>query len=491
MQATDSKSKPTLTTRKMKRFAILPGLAITILFFVACTSGDETATTSIDEDSSETSFIQTAEAESNKAVGIDIATNEHAAIDETETVTSAVEITDDEIAEVISAESSQVENLPTSFTATLKTGTGVTEELVIETDDLLREESVTVASEEQSDGGLDAWELRLVDIWKNSIDGVVLINLDAALFLGDGTGAGWFWDQQGHIVTNYHVVRPTSSFTTPPNITVETFDGDVYEAEFIGGDTVSDIAVIKIDAEPGTLNPLPIGDSAILQPGMGAIALGHPFGADQAFSMTHGIISGLSRSIQSQGGRMPVPAVIQTDADMNPGNSGGPLLNSSGQVVGVNTQIRSLSSTNSGVGFATPINLVRRVVNNLIEHGVHEYPLIGISSWVITPAWVEQLNLKEGQRGLIITAVSPDGPADKAGIIPDSGVITSSGLRMPKGDGDIVVRIDNVQIDDIYDLRSYIMLNTSPGDEIVIEVLRDGRIIPITLTLGSWGNQFN
>ena len=260
---------------------------------------------------------------------------------------------------------------------------------------------------------------------------------------------------------------------------------------------MSDIAVLKIDAETTVSNPLPVGDSANLKPGMTAIALGHPFGVDQAFSMTHGIISGLSRSIQADTSTIPIPAVIQTDADMNPGNSGGPLLNSAGEVIGVNTQIRSLTSTNSGVGFATPINLVRRVVNNLIENGVHEYSLIGISSRVVTRAWAEELDLEEDQRGLLVTGVSPDGPADEAGIRPDSGTFTpSSGFSglsryLPKGDGDIIVRIDNVEIDDLYDLRSYIMLNTSPGDEIVVEVLRDGEIVPISLTLGSWGDRFN
>ena len=183
---------------------------------------------------------------------------------------------------------------------------------------------------------------------------------------------------------------------------------------------------------------------------------------------------------------------------MNPGNSGGPLLNSAGEVIGVNTQIRSLTSTNSGVGFATPINLVRRVVNSIIEEGVHEYPLIGISSRVVTRAWAEELDLDEDQRGLLVTAVSPDGPADEAGIRADTGSFTSSSSGFqsfsrynPKGDGDIIIRIDNVKIDNLYDLRSYIMLNTSPGDEIVIEVLRDGETVPISLTLGSWGDRFN
>ncbi len=477
-QKTTSTDQPQNTMKLSTKTSLstLPFAAIA-LFAIACTS-DPQPTTSTDgapDPTSESAFVQTAEATSNEAVGmVDERPESHA--------TEAVKVsrfdapTADDAAGILVL----ADDIDGVLIADVD---GITSDLVFEENtDLPRDVAATESQE---------WEIRLMDIWDDSISGVVLINLENTFFPGTGTGAGWFWDDEGHIVTNYHVVRPTTSLVTPNTIIVETFDGDQFEAEFVGGDHVSDIAVLKIDVEKSTLNPLTIGDSADLKPGMAAIALGHPFGIEQSFSMTHGIISGLSRSIQSEASTIPIPAVIQTDADMNPGNSGGPLLNSAGEVIGVNTQIRSLSNTNSGVGFATPINLVRRVVNSLIEDGVHEYPLIGISSWVITPTWAEQLDLDQDQRGLLVTAVSPDGPAHKAGIIPDSGQTSSSGVRGPKGDGDIIVRIDNVTIEDIDDLRSYIMLNTSPRDEIVIEVLRDNKIVPISLTLGSWGDQFN
>ncbi len=471
--------------KHLKIFAILPILSLALLANACTSEDDESVTTDTSQPTSETAFIEAAEAASSEAVGMISDDPEHQVNAAEDTVSIAPQQRSEDVITMTFTHPDDVESLPTSFTGTLKLNDDESAEFIIEPDATLEEESIVSAIEEQAASEREAWELRLTDIWDESISGVVLIELENLGFFGSGTGAGWFWDNQGHIVTNHHVVRPTTNFVTPPTIIVETFDGDQFEAEFIGGDPISDIAVIKIDAEVSTIHPLLIGDSADLKPGMTAVALGHPFGADQAFSMTHGIISGLSRSIQSQAGSIPIPAVIQTDADMNPGNSGGPLLNSAGQVIGVNTQIRSLSNTNSGVGFATPINLVRRVVNNIIDHGTHEYPLIGISSWVITPSWIERLDLDEDQKGLLVTAVSPDGPADNAGIRADTG--TSA----PKGDGDIIVSIDNVRIEDLYDLRSYIMLNTSPGDAIVIEVLRDGKTIPITLTLGSWGDQFN
>lgn len=452
-----------------KTLTLIPAFVLAVVA-IACTSSEATNVSESTEPASETAFLKTAEATSNEAVGMN---NVVPQSDDAE----GIEIAPSNSLTILHTAEDNIDGVPIS-------------DLV--SDEENREAIEALASMERAD-----WEHRLTEIWEDSISGVVLINLGNTLLPGNGTGAGWFWDDEGHIVTNYHVVRPTTSFVTPITIIVETFDGEQFEAEIIGGDPVSDIAVLKIDAGANVSDALPIGDSADLKPGMTAVALGHPFGIDQAFSMTHGIISGLSRSIQAGTNTMPIPAVIQTDADMNPGNSGGPLLNSAGEVIGVNTQIRSLTNTNSGVGFATPINLVRRVVNNLIENGEHEYPLIGISHWGFTRAQAEELGLKEGQRGLLVTAVSPDGPADKAGIRPDSGTFVSSsgftGLRQfnPNGDGDIIVRIDNVKIDNLYDLRSYIMLNTSPGDEIVIEVLRDGDTVPISLTLGSWGDRFN
>lgn len=458
-----------------KTLTLVPALALAVVA-IACTSSEATNVPEATETDSETTFLKTAEATSNEAVGM------------TDIVPQA---DDTDVVEIAPSDAlAGSDALMISHTAEDNIDGVPISDLVNNEEN--NETIEALASTERAD-----WEFRLTEIWEDSISSVVLINLGNTLLPESGTGAGWFWDDGGHIVTNYHVVRPTTSFITPTTIIVETFDGDQFEAEFVGGDPVSDIAVLKIDVEAAVSDPLPIGDSADLKPGMTAIALGHPFGIDQAFSMTHGIISGLSRSIRASANTIPIPAVIQTDADMNPGNSGGPLLNSAGEVIGVNTQIRSLTNTNSGVGFATPINLVRRVVNNLIETGVHEYPLIGISHWGLTRAQAEELGLEEDQRGLLVTAVSPDGPADNAGIRPDTGTFTSSsGFQSfsrfnPKGDGDIIVRIDNVKINDTYDLRSYIMLNTSPGDEIVVEVLRDRETVPITLTLGSWGDRFN
>ena len=445
----------------------------------ACTVQDEQPENS-DKPSAENTFLQAAEDAKSDAVGFEF--DSQSVADENDVI---AENTDYAHAPSDTAASEL------AFALDLETGELEIQDFPIVATDVEPTAPSELKPDLQLETSLEKWELRLMEIWENSIDGVVLINLENTYFPGNGTGAGWFWDDQGHIVTNYHVVRPSSSLITPNIVIVETIHGDRYEAEFIGGDHVSDIAVIKIDVDAATFSPLPIGDSSQLKPGMAAIALGHPFGIEQAFSMTHGIVSGLARSIQSQASTIPIPAVIQTDADMNPGNSGGPLLNSNGQVIGVNTQIRSISNVNSGVGFATPINLVRRVVNSLIKDGVHEYPLIGISSWVVTPSLAEQLELDPEQRGLIVTSVSPDGPANKAGIIADSGIVTDTGFRTPKGDGDIIVRIDNIDIKDLSDLRTYIMLNTSPGDNIVIEVLRDGEIIPISLTLGSWGDRFN
>ena len=458
----------------IRALVLMPALALAAFSF-ACDSDDQPVSESTTSTTSESAFIETVEATTNEAVGMTIPND----------------LTEDSIA----AESQIIEpnmelSVPTvAFSPNLNIDGIPARDVEIVAKDV--EPSGADSSEDQAARELIAWETRLMDIWDQSIHGVVLISLENTVFPASGTGAGWFWDDEGHIVTNYHVVRPTSVLGSPrlspaTAIIVETFEGDRFEAEYIGGDHVSDIAVIKIDADSGAINSLPLGDSADLRPGMATVALGHPFGEGQAFSMTQGIVSGLARSIRSEASTIPIPAVIQTDADMNPGNSGGPLLNSSGEVVGVNTQIRSVNNINSGVGFATPINLVRRVVDSLLDDGVHEYSLIGISSWTVTPSLAEKLELDDNQGGLVVTHVAPDGPADRAGILPDTG-----GVSDLNGDGDIIVRIDNVEIDDLYDLRSYIMLNTSPGDEIVVEVLRDGELVPINVTLGSWGDRYN
>ena len=465
-----------MTNQTIKTWVVVPALALAV-FALACESSEPTETSVDNATEPNLAFIETVEATTNQAVGMD---------------TGSLSTDIDDGMSIIEAQEFTSDTLPIgpdhNIDGVLIDGVLVKDIEIVAKDSSLELDSST---DDEVARELVAWETRLMDIWDSSINGVVLINLENSIFPTDGTGAGWFWDDEGHIVTNYHVVRPTSVLGAPRigstnKIFVETFGGDRYEAEIIGGDHVSDIAVIKIDADPETYDTLPLGDSANLRPGMATVALGHPFGVGQSFSMTQGIVSGLARSIQSEASTIPIPAVIQTDADMNPGNSGGPLLNSVGEVIGVNTQIRSISNINSGVGFATPINLVRRVVDSLLDDGLHEYSFIGISFHAVTPALSERLELDDDQRGLLVTLVSPDGPAGKAGIVADSG--TSGQIA---GDGDVIVRIDNVTIKNLYDLRSYIMLNTSPGDEIVIEVLRDGEIVPISVTLGSWGDRFN
>ena len=323
-----------------RTLAILLFAAIAVLAIACSSESEPTSPPDSSIPTSESAFIETAEAITNEAVGF---------ADEDQETPS------DQVVDTSAAESLTARISPPVLSPVRSDVLGVPiSDVELLDDDTLKDAIASETIEALAVSEREDWENRLMDIWEDSISGVVLINLDTSLFGGNGTGAGWFWDDQGHIVTNYHVVRPTTGLLTPPNIIVETFDGDRFDAEFIGGDHISDIAVIKIDADPSTIKTLKVGDSANLRPGMTAIALGHPFGIEQAFSMTHGIISGLARSIQSQASSIPIPAVIQTDADMNPGNSGGPLLNSAGEVIGVNTQIRSISNINSGVGFRNP-----------------------------------------------------------------------------------------------------------------------------------------
>lgn len=320
-------------------------------------------------------------------------------------------------------------------------------------------------------------ETVLTRIWLDNIDGVVVITTDGrSLFSQGGSGTGWFWDDQGHIVTNYHVIRSGTS-EVAENIRVRTYQDQEYTAEFIGADEEADIAVLKVNAQSEEFKPLTRGDSSTLIPGMTAIAIGHPFGERQAFSMTRGIVSGLSRTVQSVQDARPIHGIIQTDADMNPGNSGGPLLNSSGEVIGVNTQIRSFDGSNSGVGFASPINLVERVVTNIIQNGEHQYPYMGVQILASSQEIIELLGLHDDAEGVYITRVFPETAADRAGIIPDSGI------REPQGDGDFIIGIDGVKVTNGADFLEYLTLNTSPGDTINIELIRDDQIVIVPLTL--------
>ena len=231
---------------------------------------------------------------------------------------------------------------------------------------------------------------------------------------------------------------------------------------------------------------LPLGDSSSLVPGMTAIALGHPFGTGQDFSMTHGIVSGLDREIQTTSDpTLLAPGIIQTDADVNPGNSGGPLLNSSGEVIGVNTQIRSLDSTNSGVGFALPINLVHRIVDGILENGAALRSYMGVSMMPLSRI-VGLADIPIDLEGIYLSVVGEDTPAYTAGLRGDSGYDVGPGV-IPNlvGDGDIVVGINGSPMSEINELRQYLTFNASPGDVMTVQVRRGGAVIDVQVTLGS------
>lgn len=339
-------------------------------------------------------------------------------------------------------------------------------------------------------------EQLLTGIWERSINAVVLIDAgrEAQSFFSpsnSSTGAGFFWDDAGHVVTNAHVVQGISAGgTAADEIVITTYSGDAYPARVVAVDTLSDLAVLKLaDGLPPGTHVLPIGDSDILIPGMSAIALGHPFGDGQDFSMTHGIVSGLDREIQTtRDGTALVPGIIQTDADVNPGNSGGPLLNSAGQVIGVNTQIRSYNNSNSGVGFALPSNHVARVVNGIIENGSPSRSWIGITMREISPQFARAADfLDDDTVGVYITTVADATPASDAGLRGDRVYDTSTAVRVSdlEGGGDVIVGINGETVETLKDLRQFLLFRTSPGDVLELTLVRDGERIIVPVVLGT------
>lgn len=283
--------------------------------------------------------------------------------------------------------------------------------------------------------------------------------------VGGGTGSGFVIDTQGHIVTNNHVVDEADF------IEVEFYNGLLAQAEIVGLDPDSDIAVLRVNVPAETLAPVTFGDSDALAVGDSVLAIGSPFGQD--WTLTTGIVSGLDRVIRGLG-QFSIGGVIQTDAAINPGNSGGPLLNAFGQVIGVNSQILSESGSNSGVGFAVPGNLVRRVAQELMVDGSVDYSYMGISGIDVNLRVIQELNLPANTRGVILNEVIGGSPANLAGL---RAVSDNSNY-------DIITGIDNIPVKTIDELISYLARNTVPNQTITVTVLRNGNenlIIPVTL----------
>jgi len=317
-------------------------------------------------------------------------------------------------------------------------------------------------------------DLSLIQIFERTEEGVVQVNVHrTSEVLGvNGVGSGFVFDKNGHIITNEHVVENSDI------VTVTFLDGRSYNAEIVGVDAATDIAVIKVNTDPSLLKPLHIGDSSNLKVGMRVAAIGNPFGLSG--TMTSGIVSALGRLLPQETG-FSIPDVIQTDAAINPGNSGGPLLNSRAEVVGINTAIQSGTGEFTGVGFSIPSNTIAKIVPKLIADGSYIHPWVGISGRDINPALATALNLVDA-RGFLIVNVVEGSPAEKAGLKGSDETREVDGVEYPFG-GDVILAVDGKVVRQIDDILIHLQRYKSVGDEMVLEVLRDGRVTNIVVEL--------
>jgi len=337
--------------------------------------------------------------------------------------------------------------------------------------------------------GLSGEQDQFVSIYKTVSPGVVSIKIYDVSGNELGLGSGWVYSSEGYIVTNNHVVDGATK------LEVDFPSGFKTYGEVVGTDAHADLAVIKITAPADELTPLKLGDSDLLNVGQIVVAIGNPFGLDS--TMTTGIISALGRAMPSStssapgGGFFSSSDIIQTDAALNPGNSGGPLLNLDGEVVGVNQAIRTTASStsgepvNSGIGFAISVNIVKRVVPSLIADGKFEYPYLGISTLDV----FDQMPLEEITRlgltqftGAYVTSVSAESPAAIAGMIASNPDTQATEVQ---AGGDLIIAIDDQPVLRFDDLISYLYTKKSPGDTVVITVLRGTEKVDLSLKLST------
>jgi len=351
------------------------------------------------------------------------------------------------------------------------------DEMTIQMQNQIDENELQVQNQIDEINNLIATEsetLSLMEIFEKAEPGVVRVNTIRNQTTNEtgGVGSGFVFDKKGHIITNAHVIEGSTK-------TVVTFlDGRSYNAEIIGVDEYTDIGVIKVNADLKLLNPLSLGDSSNLDVGEPIAAIGNPFGLSG--SMTSGIVSQMGRLLPSGSG-YSIPDVIQTDAAINPGNSGGPLLNMRGNIVGINTAIQSTTGEFTGVGFAIPSQTVAKIVPTLISEGEYKHPWIGISGRDIDPDTANVLGLKDALGFLIITVVE-NSPASDAGLIGSDKMIEVDGKEYPVG-GDVIVAVDGMDVRKIDDILVHLQRVKTVGDEMNLEVLRDGRTTNVTVIL--------
>jgi S1-C subfamily serine protease len=287
----------------------------------------------------------------------------------------------------------------------------------------------------------------------------------------EGTGSGFIYDREGHVVTNFHVVDGAD------DIEVKFGDELSLPAQVVGTDPANDLAVLRIDVSQIAVTPVELGSSADLRVGQRAIAIGNPFGLDQ--TLTTGVISALGRPLQTESDNF-IFNVIQTDAAINPGNSGGPLLDSRGRVIGVNTAIRQDAE---GIGFAVPVDTVKRIVPALIANGTYPHPWLGLLGYSISPALAEALRLPV-EEGVLVAQLYRRAPAVEAGVRGAQRETIVGNRRFLIG-GDIITAIDGVAISDWNSLTEYLELNTVVGDAVTLSLLRDDQPLQLEVTLGT------
>ncbi|HEY0681638.1 MAG TPA: trypsin-like peptidase domain-containing protein [Steroidobacter sp.] len=322
--------------------------------------------------------------------------------------------------------------------------------------ELMQDEQAVIGLFEAAKGSVVyiSTQERVLDYWTRNV-----------MTVPRGTGSGFIWDEQGHVITNLHVVQGSSQAI------VKLADGRDFEATFVGGSAAHDIAVLRIQAPDNAPAPIPVGTSADVQVGQKVFAIGNPFGLD--WTLTTGIVSALDRSLDGEDGRV-IQHLIQTDAAINPGNSGGPLLDSSGRLIGMNTAIFSPSGASAGIGFAVPVDTINRVAPELIATGRYAPPSLGVEvDEVLSRAVARQLGIS----GAAILRVQQGGTGDRAGL---------RGARMGRRNsiipGDVIVGIDGEDVDSGALLAARLD-DYKPGDTVRLKVWREGKEIELTAEL--------
>jgi serine protease Do len=295
----------------------------------------------------------------------------------------------------------------------------------------------------------------------------------------EASGSGFVWDKQGRIVTNNHVVDGADK------IQVTFYDGTIVPATVVGTDPDSDLAVVQVDVPADELHPVQVADSTQVKVGQLAVAIGNPFALQN--TMTVGIVSAMGRSLPAsenttQGPVYTIPDIIQTDAPINPGNSGGVLVDDEGRLIGVTAAIESPTQASAGIGFAIPSAIVQKVVPVLIKTGHYEHPRLGVSGTDLTPELATAMGLQADQRGALIIEVSPNGPADKAGLQGSDRQVDINGQQVPVG-GDVIVAVDGQPVKTFDDLVVYLTRNAEVGQTVTLTVLRQGNEMQVSVTL--------